>query len=310
MGIRSLPEQPDTKSPVSVIIPAYMAAKTIGRALASIAAQRVLPSEIIVIDDGSEDSTVAVATKWQDSHKDIGLKILRQQHKGAGAARNMGLEEASSVYVAFLDADDEWLPDKLGRSLEELENTNSILVSHNYILNDGKGREFPVNKCDKNFRAAGNAYVNLYKKGYLATSAIVARRDRLLAAGGFDESLPTAQDFALWLSVLSEPDARFHVFADTLILYHITEGSISSHTERRLHCCLRIAKQFRPTLKGKTTVPLFAFWYRILSVHYEALRTYLDQKRVFATFSIVLRFPVNLLMLTFSKNNTDNTHES
>lgn len=283
---------------VSVIIPAYQAARTIGRALASIAAQNVLPSEIIIVDDGSDDGTLEIAEQMRGTLKGIDLTLLRQAHKGAGAARNKGINATNSFYVAFLDADDEWLPEKLARSLEVMAQTNSVLVSHNYIMQDSAGHESIVTKCDENYLAPGDPYVNLYKKGYIATSAVVAQRDAILGAGGFDETLPTAQDFALWLSMLHRPETPFCIFKDVLIRYHVTPGSITSHTERRLQCCLKIATNFKPRLAKRCRYPLFALWYRILSIHYEAATVYMEQKRLFAAFGVVIRLPFNLIKLT------------
>lgn len=291
---------PEEIASVSVIIPAYRAARTIARALQSIAAQTVLPAEIIIIDDGSDDGAIEAAEKMSSVLPGVGLKTFRQDHKGAGAARNKGVQEATSTYVAFLDADDEWLPEKLERSLQEIAKTGSVLVSHNYIMRDSAGRETTVLKCDKNFLAPGDAYVNLYCKGYIATSAVVARRDAVIAAGGFDESLPTAQDYALWLSMLEKLETPFHIFADVLIRYHVTAGSITSHTERRLHCALRVAKDFYPALSNRPGIPLFSLWFRILSVHYEALMAYASQGRYLAALGVALRFPVTILKLTFA----------
>lgn len=277
-------------------MPAYQAARTIGRALASIAAQTVLPDQVIVIDDGSDDGTTEAAEKMIDALGDVALVILHQNHMGAGAARNKGVQAASSSLVAFLDADDEWLPKKLARSLEEITRTGSVLVSHNYIQREMSGQEFVVRKCDKNFLAPGDPYVNLYRKGYIATSAVLAKRDAVLEAGGFDDSLPTAQDFALWLAMLKAPGTPFHIFSDALIRYHVTAGSITSHTERRLECSIRIAKTFFPTLSSRAGSPFVSFCYRILSVHYEALSAYLSRGRFFAAVGVMLRFPGNLLM--------------
>jgi len=289
MGTRRLSEKsemPETMPTVSVIIPAYRAAKTIGRALASIAAQTVPPAEVIVIDDGSDDGTIDAANKITGAMAGISLKILHQEHRGAGAARNRGVNEAASTYVAFLDADDEWLPEKLARSLEEIIRTDSVLVSHNYIQREMSGHETVVLKCDKNFQAPGDPFINLYRKGYIATSAVVARRDAVLAAGGFDESLPAAQDFALWLTMLKRPGTPFHIFSDALIRYHITADSISSHTERRLECCLRIARDFRPDFAS--------YVYRVLAVHHEAMAAYLAHGNVAKAVSVLVRIPYNL----------------
>lgn len=297
-----------THASVSVIIPAYQAAGTIGRTLGSIVIQSVKPLEVIVVDDGSDDGTIEAAENMRETMSGINLMILRQDHKGAGAARNKGLEAATADYVAFLDADDEWLPEKLARSLEEIRRTNSVLVSHNYLLHESSGREIAVEKCDKNFQAPGDRFVNLYKKGYIATSAVVAKREAILAVGGFDESLPTAQDFALWLALLKKPGTPFHIFSDVLIRYHITDGSISSHTDRRLECSLRIAKRFAPALTERAGSRLFSLWYRIIAVHFEALNTYLSQQRYLAALGIMARLPVNLLKLTLSSNKDDVPH--
>lgn len=285
MGTPPLPEQIESPT-VSVIIPAYQAARTIGRALESVAAQTVLPSQIIVIDDGSDDGTIDAANKKIEPLHGIDLRVLHQNHKGAGAARNLGLREATSTYVAFLDADDEWLSEKLARSLEEITRTNSVLVSHNYILRDITGHDTTVLKCDRNFQAPGDPFVNLYKKGYIATSAVLARRDALIAAGGFDESLHTAQDFALWLALLKPPGTPFHIFSDALIRYHVTSGSITSHTKRRLECSLKIARDFRPNLAS--------FLYRVLAIHYEAVTVYRAQGKVAKAVAVIALLPFNL----------------
>jgi teichuronic acid biosynthesis glycosyltransferase TuaG len=297
-----------THASVSVIIPAYQAEQTIVRALESITAQSVLPKEVIVIDDGSGDNTIEAAENMRRKMRDINLMVLRQDHKGAGAARNKGLHAATTDYVAFLDADDEWLPEKLARSLEEIRRTNSMLVSHNYLLHEPSGREIAVEKCDKNFQAPGDPFVNLYKKGYIATSAVVAKREAVIAVGGFDESLLTAQDFALWLELLKKPGTPFHIFPDVLIRYHITDGSISSHTEQRLECSLKIAMRFASALTERPGSRLFSFWYRIIAVHFEALNAYLSQQRYFAALGVIALLPVNLLKLTLSPNKDNASH--
>ena len=99
---------PRDAAPVSVIIPAFNAAKSIERALRSVALQTLPPSEVIVVDDGSSDDTTAVAKAMQDEFHETQLVVISQPNKGAGAARNRAVEAATELYVAFLDADDEW----------------------------------------------------------------------------------------------------------------------------------------------------------------------------------------------------------
>ena len=102
---------------VSVVIPAYQAEGTICRSLLSVANQTYSPSEVIVIDDGSTDNTfdkaVSMGTKFDRSE----LKVYKQANMGPGIARNYGVAEATGEFIAFLDADDEWVPNKIERSM-------------------------------------------------------------------------------------------------------------------------------------------------------------------------------------------------
>ena len=99
---------------VSVVIPAYNAAATIAAAIESVLAQTRLPEEIIVVDDGSNDETSAVVERFGPI-----VRLLRQANAGCGQARNSGAREARGTWLAFLDADDLWLPTKLERQLPE-----------------------------------------------------------------------------------------------------------------------------------------------------------------------------------------------
>ena len=116
--------RPFTSADVSVVIPAWQAAATIGRALASIGTQTATPGEVIVVDDGSTDGTAAAAQTAVGLLGGSPLCVLTQTNAGAGAARNRGIEAAQGRLLAFLDADDEWLPGKLERSIERLNATD------------------------------------------------------------------------------------------------------------------------------------------------------------------------------------------
>jgi teichuronic acid biosynthesis glycosyltransferase TuaG len=118
----------DKFADVSVIIPAYRAAETIGRALRSVAGQTVTPREIVIVDDGSDDDTAKVARRYADLLAPSALRVVTQPNLGAGAARNRALAEATQPLVAFLDADDEWLPEKLERSVNEMNAGDYVLV--------------------------------------------------------------------------------------------------------------------------------------------------------------------------------------
>ena len=103
---------------ISVIVPAYQAENTVRRALKSVASQTRVPKEVIVVDDGSKDGTALVAESMRNSMAGINLKVLRQDHQGAGAARNTAIREAQLEYVAFLDDDDHWSSDHIENLLK------------------------------------------------------------------------------------------------------------------------------------------------------------------------------------------------
>ena len=107
---------------VSVIVAAYQAAGTIGRALRSIAGQTLKPREVVVVDDGSSDGTFEAAESEAPNMNGIELRVFKTwENHGAGAARNRAIAESREPTLAFLDADDEWLPEKLERSTARLE---------------------------------------------------------------------------------------------------------------------------------------------------------------------------------------------
>ena len=231
------------------------------------------PREVIVVDDGSPDETASVAESVRTELGETTLKIFRQDNLGAGAARNRAVREATSDYLAFLDADDEWLPEKLERSFGVLRSRNLGLVAHNHIAVNTDGTTALV-ECAASFRSGPDPFVTLYLKGYLSTATLITRRDLVLKAGGFDENLLNAQDFELWLKILSDREVRFAVFDEYLMRYHVSESSIMTNTERRIRCCLIVAGRYATELKNRPGGVYRNLWFRTLIVHAEAFFAY------------------------------------
>ena len=264
------------EAPISVIIPAYKSADTIQRALQSVANQSLRPDEIIVINDGSPDDTAAQALACETLFKaPTTLRVINQDNAGAGAARNRGIAEASNNIIAFLDADDEWLAEKLQVSYQVMVDQNLNVVAHDsFSVHDGQET---LTGSFRVFSSSDATFDTLYRKGYVDTCTVLARRDEILKVGGFDEGLPNAQDFELWLALLADPKSRFTILPDVLARYHIVEGSIMSYTERRIQCTLKIAARHAPTLRTRgasTWATLKSLWFRVLVIHYEAIQVY------------------------------------
>ncbi len=282
---------------VTVIIPAYRAEKTIDRALRSVVAQTCRPRACVVVDDGSPDATLAVANSWRDRMEGIALMVIRQDNAGAGAARNRALLEANTRYVAFLDADDEWLPEKLEKSMARLTDSATVLVAHDsFSVEDGRETRLD---CARRFSAcAATPFVGLYRRGYIDTATVVAKREAVLAAGGFDTDLPNAQDFDLWLALLKDPAAKFIVFDDALSRYHITPGSIMSHVERRRLCCIDVALRYAPDLRRHPGSALASLWFRILAIHKEAIDAHITRREPVRALRAALLAPIGLCSST------------
>lgn len=276
---------------VSVIIPAYKAEATIGRALSSIASQTLMPAEIVIVDDGSNDNTETVIHRLRDEliPADV-IYVKNPTNLGAGATRNRAIAEASKTYLAFLDADDEWLPKKLERSMDVMTESESTLVAHDY-MNTESDHDVHID-CRARYDSHPDPYIALYLKGFIPSISVIAKRDAVLAVGGFDENLRNAQDFDLWLKLLAKPDDTFILFGEALARYHITPGSIMSHVERRISCCELIAQRYYKVIRARIDNPMAVFLKRIIFIQFEALNAYNGSRNwsAFALTAIKLPF--------------------
>lgn len=207
-------------APVTVVIPAWQAAEFLASTLESLRAQTTPPEAVIVVDDGSTDDTPRLAVEG-------GATLLRQDRRGPGAARNRGVAHATTEYVAFLDADDWYAPDKLERSVSLLEDLGAAcLATDAWVVRGGRiqGR--------KNQRRAVPTVLTterLLKGSPVICSSVVARRSAVLEVGGFDEhpDLIATEDFDLWLRMSErEPLAYLH---EPLTFYRVHQGSLSAN---------------------------------------------------------------------------------
>lgn len=196
-------------SEITVIIPAYNAARFLRRTLDSVAAQQVQPAAIVVADDGSSDDTVAVAELFAAEHLGCVTRVLREPHRGPGAARNAAVRAATTPWLAFLDSDDLWNPDKLAVVLAEMAvhpEVNFFCHDQTIRFLDGTSR---VTNLAAAFDPARPITHQLWQANRFMTSAVVCRRELVVAAGAFDETLKSAQDYELWLRMSPTIVVRF-----------------------------------------------------------------------------------------------------
>ncbi|WJW74436.1 glycosyltransferase [Thiohalobacter sp. IOR34] len=237
-----MPPQPR----ISAVIPAYNSAAFIGEALASIRAQTRPVDEIIVVDDGSTDAT---RNQVEACGRDI--KLISQSNAGPSAARNSGVEAASGDWIAFLDADDRWLPDKNERQLALLERhpelvliagdmreideaggtvTDSVLAHHGLLAEFEALDGAPV----------PDAAARLLRKNFIPTGTVLVRRELLLTEGGFDTGLRYGEDLELWVRIaLHQPIA---MLPEVLMLRRLHGANATRSTLPMLESLVQVAE--------------------------------------------------------------------
>lgn len=218
------PPPPDLRpGPVptfSVVIAAYQASATIAETVESALAQTLRPREVIVVDDGSTDDTEARLRPYREE-----LIYIRQENRGVAAATNVAVHRASGDFVAILNADDRYEPQRLAalRDLAVVRPDLDILVTDAYLEIDGKiiGRF-----CERTPFAVTQQNVAIFERCFVAWPAI--RRKALISVGGFDESLVMGEDWECWIRLL-HVGSRAGLVAEPLMRYRIGEQSLTAN---------------------------------------------------------------------------------
>jgi glycosyltransferase involved in cell wall biosynthesis len=189
---------------ISVIIPAYNAEQYISEAIKSVIAQTFSDNEIIVVDDGSTDHTRDIVAEFGNT-----ITLLTQTNKGPAAARNCGINHAKGEYIAFLDADDWWFPNKLEKEIHAIsENPNVAFVCSDYFCgkNGTEQRQSTLIGYEvwNHDRAT---FEMMLRENFVNTSTILLAKEAAAIAGLFNETLRGAEDMYFWLRLLCEKDA-------------------------------------------------------------------------------------------------------
>ncbi|OQY55494.1 MAG: glycosyl transferase [Desulfobacteraceae bacterium 4572_88] len=186
---------------VSVIIPTYNREEMLREAIDSVLAQEFRAFELIVVDDGSTDSTSEILRAYQGQ-----IIVIRQENKGVSAARNQGIAAASGKLIALLDSDDLWLPKKLSCQVEFFISHPDTLICQTEEIWIRNG--IRVNPRKKHKKRSGMIFEPSLSLCLVSPSAVMIRRELFETVGCFDESLPACEDYDLWLRI----SCRFPVF--------------------------------------------------------------------------------------------------
>ncbi len=224
---------------LSVIVPLFNKAAYIRRALDSIAHQTFGDFEVIIVDDGSTDESDMIACSYPDAR----FRVVRQENQGPGAARNTGITESTGELIAFLDADDEWLPHHLETAVRAFDQHRSRLASFTagYI-------EFPAEVSTASMwhrRGIKDGLVAIdastrpellhYMLAYMSSCSTVTRREALRKWGGFFEHRCTfGEDSFLWLKILLNEPVLFDLRPS--VRFHREAGNLSQNLRGRQTC--------------------------------------------------------------------------
>jgi len=180
---------------VSVIIPTFNRSTKVVRAVTSVLNQSFKDLEIIVVDDSSWDDTSQALAHYRSSI----TYLSRSVNRGVSAARNMGIESSAAPWIAFLDSDDYWLNDKLHAQMDFVDRNPETVACQTEEIWIRKGRRVNPRRIHK--KPSGDLFKQSLKLCLVSPSSVILRRSLLEEVGLFDESLPAAEDYDLWLRI-------------------------------------------------------------------------------------------------------------
>lgn len=264
---------------VSVIIPTYNAGAYITEAIESVFKQTYKDFEVIICDDGSTDNTEKVLESYGTQ-----IRYILQKNKGPASARNIGIKDAKGEYIAFLDADDIWLPEKLELQMNEIKKSNFIglVTCGRYVLCENLATEIfqpKIRDFDKQRLLKALVMRNIIGGG----SSVLVRKRCFDMVGLFDEQLLVSEDTDMWFRICKKFEAR--CIEKPLLKYREFSGSQSYYAEKNLESqLLYIEKVFSDKglrlnayLKSKAISERFfcAAWSSIEARDYHKARKYI-----------------------------------
>jgi teichuronic acid biosynthesis glycosyltransferase TuaG len=219
---------------VSIIMPAYNAAEYIAESIESVQAQTYPGWELLVVDDGSTDNTKDIVRNY--ANKDSRIKYIYQENGRQGKARNNGIRNSNGAYLAFLDADDLWLPKKLEIQLQTFKDYDADLIFCDSFVFTGEfhpGNTVVINTPREEFVGL-EGLKKLLSKNHVPILTCISKREAILKAGCFTErsEIQNAEDYHLWLKLLLA-DYKLLGINETLTAYREVNSSVSGlNTDR------------------------------------------------------------------------------
>ncbi len=219
----------DLQVPVSVVIPCYRCVDTIVRAVESINIQTMKPIEVILVEDHSEDDTIKTLLNLQKNYSNNWIKVIElPENSGPGTARNIGWETATQPYIAFLDADDSWHPQKIEVQYEWMrKHPHVVLTGHKCkIINSQNDTKHPMPVNIKNPKQVKDCHLLLSNR--FKTPSVMLRSDDIDKR--FDKTKKYSEDFLLWMQICLKKKNCYYFNSDLAFLHKnaFGEGGLSA----------------------------------------------------------------------------------
>ena len=238
-------------SKVSIITPLYNSERYIAQTIASVKSQTYPNWEMLIVDDCSADKGYQIATGF--SKKDERIKLFKlTQNSGAGFARNKGIENADGDFIAFLDSDDIWHPDKLSKQINYMLRTGANICFSSYGLMDEKGNS--LNKKVQSLSKLG--FNKLLKSNYIGNLTAIYRVSEIGKI--YAPEIRKRQDWALWLGILKKGHVAYGM-NEVLADYRVRKNSLSSNKLQMLKHNFYIYKDYLGYSYPKSAVLMLRF---------------------------------------------------
>jgi len=262
---------------VSVVIPAYNAEAYIADTVDSALAQTYYPIEVLVADDGSSDRTADIVSDYRPP-----VRYLHQENRGPAGARNLALRHARGRYIAFLDADDVWHPEKLRVQVQLMEQNPDAGICGARSMTLRHGAELHWPPLDREPECRRVALKDIVVKNRFRTSTVIVRRAAVSEAGEFDESIFGPEDWDMWRRIVQHSEG---LLVDLVLECHWRRaGSVGSDARRmRRNCC----KVLRKSFADNPSFPWHCRMRALSLIYYDAAKEYGIARRWHALAEVI-----------------------
>lgn len=275
------------KIKVSVIIPAYNAETFLSRTIQSALNQTFRDFELIIVDDGSTDNTKEIVRKFQVNNSQIKY-FLKENSGGPAGPKNLGLKKSKGKFIAFLDHDDEWLPEKLEEQVESFENSTDsklgIIICYPVLVHSNKKKIFEIPSLEE----------ETFKKILLGNfiyscSGVMIKKEVIEKVGYFDEKLKYADDWDMWIRIIFR--YNLSIIKKPLFYHHIRGENVSLTMKNRKKVREEEYIYQKHFNMSKKYLPLYSEQLRVLGLKYFLLNEKVKARKFF--YRSMLVFPLN-----------------